>query len=223
MTSAGPLRWATGAGWLVLVGGGEWAQAVDISEQLLASADLSLPIAFLPTAGESTAQGERLLEYFADLGGPRGYVVPVLERPDARDPENQELLAGAGMVILGDGDPLKLADVLPGSAALEGVAEAFVGGASVVGVGAGAAFLGQWMLASDSPDEVGCEGCAWVGGAVVAPRFVGAAEESDLRDALRKRPGLIGIGVPERTALALGPDGQVETWGEEEVTVVVAR
>lgn len=222
MTSAGPLRWATGAGWLVLVGGGEWEQAVDISEQLLASVDLSLPVAFLATARESSTRGEKLLEYFADLGGPRGYVVPILEQADARDPENQELLAQSGLVILGDGDPLKLSSLLCGSAALEGVAEAFVQGASVVGVGVGAAFLGQWILAPDSPAG-GKEGCGWVGGAMVLPRFVGAAKESDLQAALRKRPGLVGIGVPERTALALGPDGKVETWGEREVTVVVAR
>jgi cyanophycinase-like exopeptidase len=33
---------------------------------------------------------------------------------------------------------------------------------------------------------------------------------------------MLGLGIPEGVALALGPDGQVETWGEGNVTVVVA-
>jgi hypothetical protein len=32
----------------------------------------------------------------------------------------------------------------------------------------------------------------------------------------------LGLGVPDGTALALGPQGQVEMWGESHVTAVVA-
>jgi cyanophycinase-like exopeptidase len=32
---------------------------------------------------------------------------------------------------------------------------------------------------------------------------------------------MLGLGIPDETALALGPEGQVETWGPGQVTAVV--
>ena len=76
MTQAGPLRWRTGAGWLVLAGGGKWQndETDEIDAAALGWANLDRPIAVLPTAGSTTAEGEALLEYYADLGGPSGYI-----------------------------------------------------------------------------------------------------------------------------------------------------
>ncbi|HEY75517.1 MAG TPA: type 1 glutamine amidotransferase-like domain-containing protein [Thermoflexia bacterium] len=220
MTKAGPLRWATGAGWLVLMGGEEVPEA---SDRLLARADFSRPIAILPTASGSAAWGERLLDEYADLGGPRGYVVPVFTPADAQEEENERLLAEAGLILLEDGDGITLARVLRGTPALYGVAEAFARGATIVGVGAGAAPLGEWVLAvNEGPDPVGEQGWGWIRGGVVIPRFRDAEQEPQLRRVLRRWPGMLGLGIPDGVALALGPDGQVETWGEGNVTVVVA-
>ena len=224
MTQAGPLIWATGAGWLVLVGSEERdrSETAELDDRLLALADFSRPVAFLPTAGGSLKEGEALLDDYADLGGPHGYVVPIYGAEDALDRENRDLLAEAGLIVLGGGDPRVLAQTLRGTPALEGMAEAFVRGAVVIGMGAGAAPLGEWVLSTEAPEE-GEPAWGWLRGAVVVPHFAGAGQASELRAALRTWPGLVGIGVPERTALALGPEGQVETWGEGEVTVVVAR
>ncbi len=224
MTRAGPLRWATGAGWLILVGGAAGPEGIapEVDERLLALADFSRPLAFLPTASGSLEAGEPLLDLYASLGGPRGYVVPILSPVDALDEENGEMLAEAGVILLGDGDGLALARALRNSLALERMAEAFVRGALIVGIGAGAAPLGTWTVAAGAPTG-GEEGWGWIANAVVVPRFAGSAQAQDLQAALRMRPGLVGIGIPEGVALALGPEGQVETWGQGEVTVVVAR
>jgi len=224
MTRAGPLSWATGLGWFVLHGGrgpqGEGQAQID--DRILALADFSRPIVYLPTAGESPAVGESILEDYASLGAPRGYVVPVFEEAGARREENCTLLAEAGVVILGDGDALRLVRVLKDSLALRGIAEAFISGAVIAGVGAGAACMGERLVRADGPD--GSEqGWGWVESAVIIPRFTGSAQQSDLQALLRARPGLIGLGIPQETALALGPQGEVETWGLSEATVVVAR
>lgn len=223
MTRAGPLRWLTGTGWLVLVGGagGEAGLGAEIDDRLLARADFSRPIVFLPTASGSLEAGEPLLEHYADLGGPRGYGVRVLQAADAEEEENRDLLVEAGIILVGDGDGLMLARVLRGSLALHGIEEAFAQGALVVGVGAGSAPMGQWVVTARTlPGE---PGWGWVSDAVVMPYFAGSAREPELQALLRARPGLVGLGIPEGVALALGPEGQVETWGEGEVTVVVAR
>ena len=223
MTQAGPLNWVTGAGWLILVGGRgpEEGTSVELDDRILVRADSSRPVAFVLAASASLTAGEVLLDEYAALGGPPGYVVPILHPADARDGENARLLADAGIIILADGDGVALAQALQSSKALDGMAEAFISGALIVGVGAGAAPLGELILAGDPPTTT--PGWGWVGGALVAPHFCGAAHAPGLQAALRSQPGLVGLGLPDGVALALGPEGQVETWGEGEVTVVVAR
>lgn len=227
MTRAGPLQWLTGGGWLVLVGDGEPSE--ELAEHLLARADFSRPIGFLPTAGGDAAVGERLVEEYAALGGPSGYVVPIFTPEDAEEEENRHLLADAGLLFIGDGDPFLLARTLAGTAALRGMAEAFVRGALVVGLGAGAAPLGEQVIfpeisAERHPAEpISIPGWGWVQGTVIVPHFHGATHSPRLRALLHTWPGLLGIGIPEGTALALGPNGEVETWGSGEITIVVAR
>jgi hypothetical protein len=147
MTQAGPLIWATGAGWLVLTGSEERdrGETAELDDRLLALADFSRPVAFLPTAGGSLKEAEVLLDDYAELGGPHGYVVPIHGTEDALDRENRDLLAEAGLIVLGGGDPRVLAQTLRGTPALEGMVEAFVrrgrhragrGGCAPWGVGA---------------------------------------------------------------------------------------
>lgn len=221
MTQAGPLEWASGEGWLVLVGDGDWRrwEASEIGDHILALADFSRPPVYLSAVGGSAEEGEALLDYLAEMGGPRGYVLSLFSAGDAWLDENNRLLAEAGVILLGDGDPLAIAEALRGTPALEGIARAFLEGALVVGLGGGAAALGEWVVVEGG---AGGEGWGWVGCAVV-PRFAGASHSPALRAALRARPGSVGLGLPAGTALALGPAGQVETWGKGQVTVVVAQ
>ncbi|MBN1954633.1 MAG: Type 1 glutamine amidotransferase-like domain-containing protein [Anaerolineae bacterium] len=221
MTQAGPLQWISGDGWLVLVGGRSApGDLTEIDDRLLARADFSRPIAFLPTAAGSWT-GEALLDQYAALGGPPGYVVPILAPADAQDAENCQMLAEAGLILIGDGDGLTLARALWDSRALAAMAEAFDQGALIAGIGAGAAPLGEWIVAESDSAEGG-PGWGWIRGAIVAPYFGGSAHSPLLPAVLRKHAGLVGLGIPTDVALALGPRGEVETWGEE-VTVVVAH
>ena len=169
---------------------------------ILALIDPSLPVAFLATATGSASQGETLLDDYAELGGPRGYVVPVFDAAAAQQAENHQLLAQAGLIYVGDGDALRLVRALHGSGALDAMAEAFRGGAVVVGMGAGAAALGAWVVV-EGAEPGGEPGWGWVPDAVVAPGFGGAEHAPALRAALRARPGVVGVGIPVGVALAL--------------------
>lgn len=224
MTRAGPLSWLSGEGWIVLIGGEgeEREESGEIDVALLAHADFTRPIAYLPTASGSASEGETLLEDYADLGGPRGDIVPLFSPADAGQASNHLLLAEAGIIYIGDGQVLPLVRALSESLALQGMAESFLRGGLIVGVGAGAMALGTWTVGQEegAPLE---PGLGWLQDAVVVPQFVGAAEMPSLQAALRQVPGVVGLGIPQGTALALGPAGQVETWGAGEITVVVAR
>lgn len=222
MTQAGPLTWQTGAGWLVLVGGGKWDQGEteEVDAAVLMRANFSQPVAFLPTASGSLTYGEALLDYYVELGGPHGYVVPIFDAAGANDPQNRRLLAEAGLIYLGGGETERLVQALRGSPALEGMAEAFATGAIIVGMSAGAVALGAWGLPEEG-EPFPCWG--WVHNGIVEPHFAGADSAPRLRALLAAHPGMLGLGIPEGCALALGPEGQVDTWGAGRITVVLAE
>ncbi|MFW6136139.1 MAG: Type 1 glutamine amidotransferase-like domain-containing protein [Chloroflexota bacterium] len=224
LTRAGPLAWRAGRGWLVLGGGGSWraGETGEVDAAALGWADLDRPVALVPTAGMATPEAEALLEYYADLGGPQGYVVPIYDAAGAQTGENVDLLEEAGLIYVADGpDVLGLVRAFRGSPALEAMARTFEAGAVVVGMGAGAAAFGAWI--EDPGDGAGAEpGLGWLSGVVVAPRFEGAEEAHRLRHLLDLEPNCLGLGVPQGTALALGPGGEVENVGPGQVTVVVS-
>jgi cyanophycinase-like exopeptidase len=225
VTQAGPLYWRTGAGWLVLGGGGSWrtGETGAVDAAALGWANLNRPIAVLLAAGGSSADGEALLDYFVELGGPNGYILPIHGPADAQRVENCRLLAEAGLVYIGDGpDSLGLIRSLRESPALTALGHAFGDGAAIVGMGAGAIALGAWAADRGVTDQIE-PGWGWLPGAIAEPHFAGAESSDRLRSLLNARPNCLGLGIPTGVALALGSDGRVETVGEGQVTVVLGK
>jgi len=225
MTQAGPLQWRTGAGWLVLAGGGKWqtGETGAIDAAALGWADLDCPIAVLLAAGGSSADGEALLEYYGEMGGPSGYILPIHTPADAQRTENCQLLAEAGLIYIDDGpDLIGLIQALRESPALAALAYAFDNGAAIVGMGSGAVALGAWAAGQGTDGRV-VSGWDWLSGTVVEPHFTGTEPSDRLRSLLNSHSDCLGLGIPDGTALALGPDGRVEILGEGQVTVVLGK
>ena len=221
---AGPIQWRAGQGWLVLAGGGSWREneTGDVDAAALGWADLDRPLAVLPTAGMSTREAEDLLDYYADLGGPSGYVVPIFDAAGAQLRENCQLLEDARLIYVSDGsDTLNLVRALRESPALEAMARAFEEAAVIVGMGAGAVALGAWVEDPRTEDRAE-PGLGWLPNVIVNPRFEGTESAHRLRHLLDLRPNCLGLGVPEQTGLGLGPAGEVENVGPGQVTVVVS-
>jgi cyanophycinase len=104
------------------------------------------------------------------------------------------------------------------------MAYAFDTGAVVLGMGIGAAALGAWIGVSNA--NTGNEpepGWEWMPGTIIEPHFQGTEVAIRLRHLLQTQPHCLGLGIPEGLALALGPEGQVETVGDGEVTVVISQ
>jgi cyanophycinase-like exopeptidase len=183
-------------------------------------------MAVLPTGGQSIPEAEALLEYYTDLGGPHGYVVPIFDAAGAQVAENCRLLQEAGLIYLSDGpDGLALVRALRESPALEALIRAFEEGAVIVGVGGAAAALGAWIedsetSASEGPRAVPALG--WLPNVIIAPHFRGTELAHRLRRLLNLQPDCLGLGVPDQAALGLGPAGEVKGVGPGQVTVVVS-
>ncbi len=213
MPKANVLRWRDGAGWLVLSGGGDVAggEMGDVEAQALAHVPPGEPLAYIWAAGD-VESADKHLDALDDLGAPTGYLVDVLTEDDDTI---RDQIRNAGLIIIGDGPNVTgLRSGILG-AAVEGMTAAYERGAVILGIGQGAAILGSFMV-----DQAGI---GWVEGAAVAPRYNEDGVAAQLRDLLLKHSEAYGLGIATGSALALGPNGEVEAWGEQQVTVTLGR
>jgi len=219
MGNAGPLRWHAGQGWLILVGGGELEDVSDIHRAAIEAMSDESPIVFVPTASAAPdgdhATSQRIITQIETLGGPVGYLAPIFTHTDATDLRNARRLAQAGLVYLGDGSAQQLVTALSDTPTLDALAAAYEAGAVVVAAGAAACALGAWGMC-----EQEIVGWGWLPDALICPH---TTEASTLREAVKAHPECLGLGIPQDTALALGPDNQVQTLSAsgQQVTVVL--
>jgi cyanophycinase-like exopeptidase len=219
MGKAGPLRWRDGRGWLVLVGGGKPENITHILRAAIEAMSDESPVVFVPTASAAPdgdhATSQRIITQIETLGGPVGYVAPIFTHTDATDLRNARRLAQAGLVYLGDGSAQQLVTALSDTPTLDALAAAYEAGAVVVAAGAAACALGAWGMC-----EQEIVGWGWLPDALICPH---TTEASTLREAVKAHPECLGLGIPQDTALALGPDNQVQTLSAsgQQVTVVL--
>ncbi|MBX3061947.1 MAG: hypothetical protein KF726_03170 [Anaerolineae bacterium] len=215
MPQANVIRWRDGGGWIVLTGGGDFRTTREdegtneIEAQALGLASAGKPMAYIFAASDIETADEHLA-LLEDLGAPSGYLVDALSEDDDT---LRTQLEDAGLIILADG---KQADQLRGGllgAAIAGIEAAFQEGAVILAEGAGAQVLGGVYGAKP--------GLGWIEGAAVVPYFDTEAGKQRLRDLLIAHPESYALGIGTGSALALGPNGEVQAWGKRQITVTL--
>ncbi|MBL8154714.1 MAG: hypothetical protein JNM70_11070 [Anaerolineae bacterium] len=206
------LRWRDGRGWLVLSGGTD--EASDVHARAVGRLSADGGVAYV-TFGSHIAEAESALTDLEDLGAPSGYLVDLF----AEDDETiQRHLAEAGMVVISvEADPQEVRSALLG-AAVQGLLIAYENGAVILVEGSSAAVFGEWLVLPDGSIRPGLD---WAQGMAVFPGIVAAAEAPSVRQFLEAQPAGIAVGIGVGSALALGPDGEVETWGLRQVTIAL--
>lgn len=209
-------QWRDGAGWLVLSGGGEWES--DDNQNILArilSRTISQgPIAYIWAASDIETADQHLDE-LSDLGARTGYLVDILTEQD--DVLFQQI-SEAGVIILGDGpDPDTLREALVG-VAMRGIEEAFRQGATIYVVGHSTTMMGAYLF----QDSQLVPGFSWLTNAILMPGYT-TAQADDLRELVLQVPNSYGLGMGQGAALALGPYGEVEVWGNAAITVSLGQ
>lgn len=220
MSQQGPLQWLDGEGWLVL-GGCQAGEATDLVDtRLLSVVNLDRPMLVMLAEG-SRRDATRVLEHYTRLGGPGGEAVSLAQmtRTQLQDPGLLETISEAGVLYLGGANPLPLVRTLYGTPALDRILRGFttLQGLTLIGADAGAAALGTWVAVGLQVTE----GLGLVMNTVIVPRFIRTEDTPVLRHIGQLDAQALGLGIPPGTALALGPQGQVETWGTQQVTAVI--
>ncbi len=211
MASQNILHWRDGRGWLVLAGG----ESGDVRGQVIGRAAADGGVAYL-SLGNHDGWIEAALADMDDLGAPPGYIV------DALTEDDQTLtarLSEAAIIVVENAPQVgELRSGLLGAAAA-GMQAAFENGAVVLAEGRAAMALGAWVITGDAV----LPGLEWLAGALVVPGVTAVAQSAPAQWVLNEQPGAIAIGIGSTSALALGPDGEVEPWGQRQVTVVLGR
>jgi len=212
-----PIEWRSGKGWLVLIGGTTdfWRGTEAVDRAAIESMSLDAPIAFVPAANCPPEYGTSFLAVYERLGTPDGYVVPIVSRESAQDVKNAALLRDAGLVYLGGGDTTALLASMTDTPSCEAVGEAYERGAVICGMSAGAIVLSAWGVSMGAGV---LEGWGWLPRVLVSVHH-DAGREALFESAMREHPDMLGVGLAEDAALALGPDRQIERWGDPDIVI----
>jgi hypothetical protein len=203
MPAQSVFRWLDGRGWLIFSGGAD----DDVRALALGRAAADGGVACVALSGDP----DHLLDDIVDLGAPSGYIVDVFGEDDETI---REKLAEAGMVIIVGGH--SVSDVVGAlrGAALEGIQAAYANGAVILLEPLSAIAFGAWLV-GDTVDA----GLAWLESAAVVTGVTNAANYA--KPIFEAHTDAVAVAIQPGSALALGPDGQIETWGRREVTIAL--
>lgn len=176
-------------------------------------------IAVLPAASAfPQVSWERYDAALADLGVAERVYLAVHSPADAADPQWVQALREVDGVLMGGGNQRRLVETVGGTPVARALHEGHMQGRlCIAGSSAGAAALSQHMLVGR---EVGT-GLGLLPGAIVDQHFTERRRLPRLAAAVTARPGLLGIGVDEDTALIVHAQG-FEVVGRASVTLVHA-
>ncbi len=212
MPARAAIGWLEARGWLVLAGSVRGSEAVRARALAVAAADGG--VAVLACAGENEAVEQLLIE-FEDLGAQSGYIVDAFVEDDET---LRSSLAEAGIVVVGaESDASHVQDALSGAIS-EGIRMAWQQGALVLLEGPAAMSAGSWVLReAESCDS----GLGWLPGALILPGVTDVASSPAASALLTEAPAAVTLGIGPQSALALGPDGELEIWGEQQVSIAL--
>ncbi len=205
---------------LVLIGGGEFSfgETRAIDEILLSRMPRDRrTIAFLPTASGSPEYATHIGESFQRIDATvRTINVPVYRGRDNRRQKNLDLLLSAGLIYLGGGVTNQLLATLRESPAEMAMRDAAQNGTVIAAIGAAASSFGAHTRSSSGAGALA--GLGWLARTVIETGF-DAADDVPLRRLMSLPDVEVGIGIPPRTALAIGPEGATEIIGDGRIAV----
>jgi len=228
-------------GSLFIVGGGTQSDSLVARFVELAGGKGHARIAVVPMASEDAqASGDEKAVQLREFGADA--FVLLLTRAQAESAATRRKLEGVTGIWFTGGDQTRLAPILRGTPALDGMQDAYAKGAVVGGTSAGAAVLSDSMLTGNQHprgDTLGyygdeyptiargvieiAPGLGFLHGAIVDQHFIRRERQNRLLAAVIERPALIGVGIDESTALEVGSDGTWTVRGAGAVIVYDAR
>jgi cyanophycinase len=210
------------AGWLAMIGGGEWKPGcVGFDTDLLALSG-GTEVVVLPTAAAMEGPNNALAnaeKHFTALGAT---VIPcrVLSRAEADDPENVAIVAKAKFIYLSSGSAMHLRSTMKGTAVWEALVASWRNGAVLAASAAGAMALGDPMV--DPRGGAFTLGLGLFPGLAVVPQAEEWSNERKARTIKMAGKTTTLALVDQQTALLRSPEGRWSMNGAGDVYIVAA-
>ena len=216
-------------GFVIPIGGGE--KKVKTSSILMRFAELSggrdARIAIIPTASRLHDTGDRYKDVFENIGVRSAKIVKLDRREDCENPRFLDVLKDATGIFMTGGDQLRLATILGGTSVAKLMRSGNARGVHIAGTSAGAAFMGEHMIAFGSSGPTPragmstlAPGLGLTNRVIVDQHFRQRGRLGRLLTAVSYNPFAVGIGVDEDTAAFIGPDDKIEVIGSGGLTVI---
>ncbi len=202
-----PIRWLETHGWLVLSGSAD--PHSEVRALALSRCNASGAIAYISLAGDA---GDALMDDLAELGAPSGYLV------DLADQDNNEIherLSGAGMIVIEAGADIHRLKRLMTQTVAHAIKEALQAGALVLFEGLASTLAGSYYL---DPSGNVVKALNFVEDVYVAVDVNSALATETAQLVFQKQPDAVGLAIDKGSALVLGPDQHIETWGDKQIT-----
>src|SRR5436189_93515 len=203
---------------LALIGGGEFSfgETREIDELLVARMPADRrTIAFLPTASGSPEYAQHLGAYFQKIDPSLEVInVPIYRGRDSRRQKNLNTILSAGMIYLGGGVTNNLLATIRESPTDIAMRDAAANGTVIAAIRAAASCFG--IFTRDLRGGTFLPALAWLAHTVIDTGF-----DPQHDDALRRLMSLpdveLGLGIPPKTALVAGDDGEGTIAGEGQI------
>ena len=202
---------------LVLIGGGEFSfgETREIDEYVLSKIPRdNRTIAFLPTASGSVEYAQHIGKYFKEIDASLEVTnVPIYRGRDSRRQKNVDLIKFAGMIYIGGGVTNNLLATLRESAAEIAMRDAAANGAVIAAIGAAASCFGTHARDMRGVTSA-LPALGWIANTIIDAPF-DAANDVTLRRLMSLAE--LGIGIPPKTAIAVGADGATHVIGDGQI------
>lgn len=207
MSAILPISWLESSGWLVLSAVAD--PLSEIRSLALGRCNVSGAIAYISFAADD---GDALIDDMAELGAPTGYLVNLLENDNNAI---YERISSAGMIVIEAGDDIDRMKRLMTHTVVHALKEALEYGALVLLEGLASTLAGSVLI--DGNGDVG-DGLKLVQSAAIVTE-VGSVSQSEVAQRiLLTQSEMVCIAIERGAALVLGPEGHIETWGNNSVT-----
>ena len=186
-------------------------------------------IGIIPAASrEPAAVGDRYYQIFTSMGAKQVQVLDIRHREECDEARWLDVIEKCTGIFVTGGDQVRLCDLLGDSHLIKRIKQKIHSGQiALAGTSAGAAMMGERMIAGGSSGESPNAslvdlsfGLGVVPELLVDQHFHNRNRMARLLSAVSANPDKLGIGIDEDTCIALKDDGTFEVIGKGVVTIV---
>lgn len=203
-----PFNWLESNGWLVLSGSVD--ELSEIRAQSLSRLNDGGAVAYISLVGD---MGDALMDDMMDLGAPTGYWV------DLEDSDNNaiyERLTSASMIVIEAGDDIDKLQHLMTQTVMRAIKEALSLGALILFEGIASTLAGELIIQGNG--QVG-KGLQFVSNCHIMSDTSSILEATNAEIIYTEYPETVFIAIQRGSALVLGPQQYIETWGDKRITI----